>query len=290
MAYDRTAGPDLRQIVILPRSSASRQHLAVLQRVSQGNPNFPAILEYHPRRDEIVVLTTWIWGDDLQEYLDEATHGNASWPSPIETCKLYRGLAHGLNHLHRRCNVVHGDIKPANLILASGPNRLVMIDYGSAWTVEKTVQRAPADGVTQRYAAPEQLMKEPAVDFRSDQFSASVVAFQMLTGQLPYSRMGGLAGLTEHRSVYEPRFQPPSRLSRDKARVPRRIWRRIDEVVSTGLALDPRKRFQSGSQWLDALDDLHCATRRRVEFQVWDSVMFRLFDWIGTLATRRRKR
>jgi serine/threonine protein kinase len=172
LAFDPSAGPggDLRQIIVLNRRETLSQRIAILQRLSQGNPNLPTILVYDPGRSETSIVTTWVWGEDLDKYLKAARKGCVSLPSPTETCKLLRGLAHGLYHLYKGHGIIHGDIKPANLILAPDPNRLVMVDFGSAWTVEKTVRRLEGDGVSEAYAAPEQLMHRPAVDFRSDQF------------------------------------------------------------------------------------------------------------------------
>ena len=51
------------------------------------------------------------------------------------------------------------------------------------------------------------------VDARSDQFSATVVAYEMLTGVRPYGEIGGEAGLPENRAIYEPLYRPPSQLS-----------------------------------------------------------------------------
>ena len=46
---------------------------------------------------------------------------------------------------HQR-RILHGDIKPENLILAREPNRLVMIDFGTAWTTERTTRRDQGGG------------------------------------------------------------------------------------------------------------------------------------------------
>ena len=279
----RRAGPggELRQLLVLPRNQTSRQHLNVLRRLSQGNPNLPTILDYHPRGGEFVVVTTWVQGHDLGSHLTRSESKPIVWSSPIDAMRLYRGLAHGLSHMHRRPQVVHGDIKPANLILAKSPRRLVMIDFGSAWTTEKTCGREPGDGLSAPYAAPEQLDDRRAADFRSDQFSASVVAYRMLTGELPYGGMGGKAGLPQFRAAYEPRYQRPSQRCPYRGRVPKRIWSIIDEILATGLALDADRRFQSSPLWLDALEDLYCEMRRKVRFGFWDSLLIRFFERLG---------
>jgi len=76
------------------------------------------------------------------------------------------------------------------VIFAREPNRLVCIDYGSAWTMERTVAKLKGHGNTELYAAPEQYEEGRSPDFRADQFSATVVAYEMLTGKPPY---GGMA-------------------------------------------------------------------------------------------------
>ena len=123
MAFDPYAGPDgdLRSILILPRSPAAEQHARVLKRVSANNINLPTILEYRMRNGELQVVLTWVRGMDLQRYLEEVHSGCRRRPSATEAFRLVRGLAHGLGQLHRRHAIIHGDIKPANLILASNP-------------------------------------------------------------------------------------------------------------------------------------------------------------------------
>ncbi len=279
---ERRTGPRkvFRQILILPGDKTTRQHLDVLQRISQGNPNFPMILDCRRNGADFQLVTTWIHGEDLRSFLrrTQADRHGKNWPSPLEVMKLYRGLAHGLSQLHRHFRVVHGDIKPENLIFAKSPNRLVCIDYGSGWTMERTVARVKGDGISEYYTAPEQQAEDVPADFRSDQFSATVVAYEMLTGKLPYGGMGGKAGLPDLCPEYEPLYQPPSRLCPLSQAVPRRIWELIDAAVAQGLALDPTKRFQNRSQWIDALEDIHCETRRKAHFTFWEKYFLRFID------------
>lgn len=269
-----------RQILVLPSDKTTRQHLDVLQRVSQGNPNFPMILECRRKGADFQLVTTWIHGEDLRLFLRRTQadrHGN-NWPSPLEIMKLYRGLAHGLSQLHRHFRVVHGDIKPENLIFAKSPNRLVCIDYGSGWTMERTAARVQGDGISEFYAAPEQHEENVPADFRADQFSATVVAYEMLTGKLPYGGMGGKAGWPDYRPDYESLYQPPSKLCPLSRAVPRRIWELIDRTIARGLALDPAKRLQNRSEWIDALEDIHCESRRKAHFTFWEKYLLRVID------------
>ncbi len=287
--YDRSAGPNgFRQVLAIPREKTSRKHLEVLQRLSQGNPNLPTIIQLIPQADEIFVVTDWVRGVDLKSYLKKRHPGMRRWPSPTETMRLLRGLAHGLRHIHRHRRIVHRDIKPANLVFAKQPNRLVMIDFGSAWMVEKSHERIVGDGTSEHYAAPELQQDPPKADFRSDQFSATVVAYQMLTGELPYSGIGGKAGRPQNRGQYEQLYRPPSRISKQRRELPTRIWQLIDETIARGLMLDADRRYPTDSAWLDALEDVHCEIRRRVQFNRREKAMIRLFEWLARRSGKKK--
>lgn len=273
----RGSGGEFRQIFLLPSGQTSRQHVRVLQRLSQGNPNLPTIIECVAGKDEFIIVTNWVHGQDLESYLEDVQSDPTRVPSVSETIRLYRGLAHGLTQMHRRRNVIHADIKPENLVFTRDPSRLVMIDFGSAWTVETSYRRVPGDGKSEHFAAPELQKEPPSVTSRSDQFSATVVAYRMLTGKLPYADMGGKAGLPEHRHAYEPLYKPPSQISPQHRQVPKRIWRMIDETIDKALALDPEDRFQTGMAWLEALEDIHCEMRRKPQFNVLDRTLMAVF-------------
>lgn len=263
-AIDPHAGPggDMRAIWIIPRSQSSRQHLDTLQRLSQNSPGVPAILEYHDRGKDFVVVMPWVWGQDLRSYLKDARKGKFHWPSVVSTFNYFRRFAHSLRALHSR-NLVHGDLKPENLIFCRETGHMVMIDFGSAWTVEKTARRAPGDGQTDAYASPEQHAGQANVDFRSDMFSASVIGYEMLTAEVPYARMGGRAGIDTNRADFADRLVPPSQCRIDKRPLPAGVSKKIDHVITTGLELDARNRFRSDGVWLDALDDIDTDLNRR---------------------------
>lgn len=258
LASDHRAGNGLGWSVIhvLPRQPAAMQQLAVLQRISQTNRNLPKLIRYQSERDVIRVVTEWVPGDDLGRYLDLARDGKRGWPSPVETFQRFHGLALGLSQLHCATNVVHGDIKPGNVIFNPTPRQWVLIDYGSAWPVERTARRAAGDGTSPGYAAPELLAANDLGDFRSDQFSATVLFYELLTGELPYGGQGGDAGHSSQRAKLEAGYVPPSRRAREARFVPARIWEAVDAVVTRGLALDPDRRFASDADWHAALQSV----------------------------------
>ena len=258
--FDRHAGPrgDLRAMHIVSRDKAGYEYVNVVGRISEGNVNLPRLVEYRTQANRLYLILDWVHGRSLAAYLRTAANNQRLRPSPVEAFKLFRGLAHGLRHMHHKKNFVHGDVRPDNLVLCREPNRLVLIDFGSAWRVEKTRQREEGDGVSAFYAAPEQLQQRKFVDFRSDQFSASVVLYEMLTQELPYGGLGGKAGLNDyHAASMSQTWVPPRQLSADSNRIPRALWSRIDQIACRGLSLEPDQRYANAKEWLGDIDTVH---------------------------------
>lgn len=260
-------------------------------KIFSGNDGrLPVIFNYHQVKGKggrVYLVTSWTEGEDLGSYLERVKAGDECArvgekcvqkkinclrkkeigqrceprPTTWEVCSLMSGLAHGLYQLHR-LNMVHGDLNPRNLILQQNPNRLVMIDFGSAWLVEHTIDRDPGDGSISKYAAPELSLNQPFVDMRSDQFSFGVLWYELLTLKLPYGGYGG--GLVKHkpdkRDKVEQRYEPPSQaamiLGRDKYLLPREAWLLMDRIIGRCLELDPDKRYPKDRDLLDDVDEL----------------------------------
>ncbi len=250
-------------VVILPESQASRQHLQSLSRVSIDA--LPVILDFDVQRDRTVVVLDWVHGPTLTKYLRDMVEGRARRISPTVALHRIRGLAHGLSHWHRRLQVVHGDIKPDNIVI-SHSGRLVLIDFGSAWTTEATAARSEGDGSDPIYAAPELQFGGGRVDFRSDQFSLSVILYQLLTLQIPWGQLGGRAGRPESMLREIPQLIPPSDLWSASGPIPRTIRDAINRVTMRGLALDPDNRYPTPQAWLDDLEVVHNDINRNTDF------------------------
>jgi serine/threonine protein kinase len=154
-AFVPSARPDggYRAVHILDKSRTTRERLRRLQHLDDhsGVTNLPRIDEYHEKGHQIYVVLPWVKGHTLREHLDGARRVDNNGHKGIslsEAIKLFVAFAHALAHLHRHLNVIHGDLKPENLIVHPRPNRLVMIDFGSAWLVQQTMRRGERDGVS----------------------------------------------------------------------------------------------------------------------------------------------
>lgn len=289
LAFDPVAGPHgaLRVVQLLSRGDETWQRVSVLQRLGQENPELPQILEYHPHSDDIATVQPWIEGDDLRWWVRKMRESHRQRLGTPEAIRLVRGLAHAVSHLHRRCNVVHADIKPANIILSAKSRRLTLIDFGSAWGIEQTAVRKPGDGKSDQYAAPEILANQRAVDFRADFFSLATVCYELLTLQIPYDGLGGRAGLTSNQTKRDSMYVPPSTISPEATLLDQTIWQAIDETLGRALQLDPQRRFVNGQEWLAAWDSLNDRIQRPQPHRPMDRLLLRLVDWFDRRASRR---
>jgi len=138
--------------------------------------------------------------------------------------------------------VVHRDLKPSNLMLTN-ENRLVLIDFGSArtqFTTNDLTRSGDCTG-TPYYVCPEQI-EDRDPDARGDLYSLGVVFFEMLSGSLPYNGKTLAEILAAHRATPVPRLPEP--LSA------------YQPIIDRLLAKDPKDRYASAAEFLDALDAL----------------------------------
>lgn len=103
----------------------------------------------------------------------------------IEILRISLQTAQGLAASHAQ-GLVHRDVKPANILLETGVDRVLLTDFGLAKAVDDaTVTRSGIVAGTPQYMSPEQSRGEP-VDARSDLFSLGSVMYAMATGRPPF--------------------------------------------------------------------------------------------------------
>lgn len=172
--------------------------------------------------------------------LDELLTGprEAAWALPIliQACN-------GLSVAHAR-GVIHRDIKPANLFVTN-QGVLKIMDFGIAKSDEKrkktmlgTMAGTPA------YMAPEQIMGFSSVGPAADQYALGILAYEMLTGNLPFYHEDMMPLLMMHRE------QAPEPLSRH---VPG-IDPELEAAVLKMLAKLPEDRFKTCEEAARTLD------------------------------------
>jgi serine/threonine protein kinase len=279
-AFDPLAGPggDFFQVQVWASGAATEQFLRVARRLKHDA--FPRVVEWSRDGKETTCVLTWTDGVSLADYFATLRAGRRPPVDPGQAVRLIWGLANGVCRLHQSLRVYHGDIQPANVIITSHPSRLALIDFGSACTAEAGMQRVDGDGRHPCYSAPE-LDRDPAtpVSFTTDQFSVSVLFYELLTQQIPYDGLGGKAGRPEYRQQAASALLPPSALSPACRQLPRSLQQHLDEVVLRGLALEPGTRFSDRHAWLQELFETQTRFRLTPELPAVEDWVTRVIQW-----------
>jgi serine/threonine protein phosphatase PrpC len=207
----------------------------VAQRIS--NPHVLKAAARGRRRNYLYTVTEFVDGQTLHQWLIDNPK------PPVETVRrVIEQIANGLNAFHR-LEMLHQDLRPQNVMIdASGTVKI--IDFGATRVagiseIDSPLARSELLG-TMQYTAPEYFLGESGTP-RSDLFSLGVIAYQMLSGRLPYdadvpkARTRAAQRLLKYRSVLD-----------DEREIP--AW--IDEVLRKATHPDPLKRHEELSEFV----------------------------------------
>ncbi len=208
-----------------------------------AHPHVAPVLAAHVHEPPYFVVMPRIEGETLA---DRLKHGALSVQSALW---IARQAAQALEAMHG-CGFLHGDVKPANLLIA--PNgHLTLVDLGFARRPDEseTVANRLVLG-TVNYLAPELITSALRADERSDVFSLGIVLFEMLVGRPPLVARD-LAELIRMHNEY----RPPS-LRSLRADLPPALA----ELVHQMLCKEPLRRPDSMSDVVQALVRLEIET------------------------------
>jgi serine/threonine-protein kinase len=198
-----------------------------------SHPNIVPIYSVDERDGLVYFVMAYVDGDTVASRL------HARGPMPPDVVRhIMIQTADALAYAHER-GVVHRDIKPDNILLDRDDDRVMVTDFGIARAVtEGADARLTATGMaigTPAYMSPEQSMGEREIDGRSDLYALGIVAYQMLTGELPFTAQSTPALLVKHISE-----RPPPVEERCPG-APRDLTRAIMLLLEK----DPANRFPS---------------------------------------------
>ena len=162
-----------------------------------------------------------------------------------EALDIVREVADALAFAHR-CNIVHRDVKPENILFLAG--HAIVADFGIARAIELvTGERLTLAGFglgTPEYVSPEQAFGETDIDGRSDVYSLACVAYEMLAGSPPYTGKSAAAVLHQKTTQAMPSLA---------AQRPDPGLDAIATVLERAMALEPADRFPSAVAFAGAL-------------------------------------
>ncbi|MHC4819420.1 MAG: protein kinase domain-containing protein, partial [Planctomycetota bacterium] len=154
------------------------------------------------------------WGFEF-EFVGGGTLKDLGRVAPARAVELARGIAAGLEAAHR-AGVVHGDIKPGNVLLTSDGTPKIA-DFGLGRLLgDLSLRSADLEGAagTPSYMAPEILMGDPATP-ASDVWSFGVCLYWMACGRLPFpaQQLHGLVYAIQNLEPAAPREETPPELA-----------------------------------------------------------------------------
>jgi len=165
--------------------------------------------------------------------------------APKRAAEIARQAAEGLAVAHDM-GIIHRDLKPENLMIAKtrdGADLVKIVDFGIAKAAGNEAQKVTKTGLvigTPDYMSPEQLAGDP-LDGRSDIYSLGIVAFNMLTGKLPFPSDSA------QESMIMRLTDPPKTLAEMRPEV---AWPLdVQAAIDKALSRDAGRRYQSAVEF-----------------------------------------
>jgi serine/threonine-protein kinase len=213
------------------RIAAQLHHPHILGLIDSGEAN--GILYY---------VMPFVTGESLRAHIEKVG------PLPLaDVVRLLRDVASALGRAHK-AGIVHRDIKPENILLED--RHALVTDFGVAKAVSEATRAGADTSVgfalgTPAYMAPEQAAADE-IDHRADIYALGIVAYEMLTGSLPFEARTPQQMIAAHLA------KPPAPLRGKRADVPVALER----VVMHCLEKDPDDRWQTADDMILALEEL----------------------------------
>ncbi|HLZ61136.1 MAG TPA: serine/threonine-protein kinase [Ktedonosporobacter sp.] len=210
--------------------------------------NHPHILPIHdygeqPLPDGRVItyiVMPYIAGGSLAERIKrlKAAH---SLMVQQEALAYLSQAAEAIDYAHQQ-GIIHRDIKPANMLLRPD-NWLLLSDFGIAriLTNPDVLTRTGASIGTPEYMAPEQARGK--AEAASDTYGLAVIAYQLFTGQLPFTAETSYGMVIQHITMAP---TPPMQINP-------RLTAGLEEVLLRGLGKEPAQRFPSARAFVAEL-------------------------------------
>lgn len=161
---------------------------------------------------------------------------------PLHAVSILEKIVKGAAYAHTQ-KVMHGDIKPANILMQDGKPKLT--DFGIASALRHADSHIPTPAFVRgsfAYMAPEAFGGRNVE--QSDIYSIGVVGYQLLTGLLPFERESLEAVMYAHKHESPPEFKNLAGVNHEHE-----VLRRLEPIIRKALAKDPLQRYKSMAEF-----------------------------------------
>ncbi|GAB0104478.1 hypothetical protein JMUB6875_34520 [Nocardia sp. JMUB6875] len=196
-----------------------------------SHPNIVAVYARGNDEHRLWMAMQYVEGTDVSAVLRDGP------VRPDHAVRIIGETARALDFAHR-AGVLHRDVKPANILLAWGPDqRVYLADFGIAKAIDHTsaLTRTGEMYASFQYAAPEQFELRTDTDHRADVYALGCTLFHMLTGELPYPGESTAQLVAAHLGASIPR---PSQVNPG-------VPAAFDHVIERALAKNRDQRYGS---------------------------------------------
>ncbi|HJR16870.1 MAG TPA: serine/threonine-protein kinase [Gemmatimonadales bacterium] len=239
--------------ILIPRLSRDPASVERLRREATiatrlNHQNVCPILRLGETSERLIYLVMpYLEGEPLSE------HESRRGPFPVaEAIPLLVQVCQGLGHAHE-LQIIHRDLKPENVMLVPDPAaptgfRAVVMDFGLAKErrAGPDVVKLTATGIvlgTPEFMSPEQIRGKP-LDGRSDVYALAILAFELLTGQLPFT------GKSAQETMIARLRGAPLPLRAVQPELPAKL----EAVISKALSVNPSDRYGSMAELAHAFE------------------------------------
>lgn len=251
-----------------------RFHREAQNAASLNNSNVVSVYDFGQDHNRPYIVMEFVAGEDLRTVLDK---GLLTVPQVVEYAIQ---ICSAVGMAHRR-GMVHGDLKPGN-ILISPENRAKVTDFGLARALgESAMDDGELVWGTPAYFAPEQAAGDRVMP-ATDVYAIGIIMYEMLTGAVPFT------GANDQEVARKQLYEHPAPMSAYTRRVPPEL----ETITMRALAKEPGQRYHSADQLQRALlqyqqgavsASYFSTSQPKVSTRPVPATTTLPFDWVGLM-------
>jgi len=245
-AWDSARSINMAVKVLHSKYSRDRRTLAMFEKEAKilaelGHPNIARLYEFRKHRDYHYLVLEWVDGESLDKIIKVKRQ-----PFSLDEISLVlEPISSALHYLHNN-NVLHCDIKPANILIARN-KKIYLTDLGVARSKD-----SGATGGTAFYMAPEQFQSK-SISHKTDIYALGITVFELMSGGiLPFkgTSTDSIGSTISEKIAWEHINLPIPPLKSLNFNIPEEI----SNVLEKALAKNPEYRYNSAFEFYNAYE------------------------------------